>query len=82
MCTYQVRYNWESDNLLQQKRSISYKDYIWHNISNIKKKWVGFWGALCKGEKAGALADMVVFSLYVAHIISTVEGCNITTGNE
>ena len=25
---------------------------------------------------------MVVFGLYVAHIISAVEGCNVTTDNE
>ena len=32
-----------------------------------------------KGKKAGCLADMSAFSLYVAHIISTVEGGIVTT---
>lgn len=36
-------------------------------------------GAVYKGECAGALADMGAFSLYVAHIISTVEGGIVTT---
>ncbi|MBI4652169.1 DegT/DnrJ/EryC1/StrS family aminotransferase [Candidatus Desantisbacteria bacterium] len=38
-------------------------------------------GAVYKGKKAGTLADMGAFSLYVAHIISTVEGGIITTDN-
>lgn len=38
-------------------------------------------GAEYKGKKAGALADMGAFSLYVAHIITTVEGGIITTDN-
>lgn len=38
-------------------------------------------GAVYKGKNAGALADMGAFSLYVAHIISTVEGGIITTDN-
>lgn len=38
-------------------------------------------GALYKGKKAGTLADMGAFSLYIAHIISTVEGGIITTDN-
>lgn len=38
-------------------------------------------GATYKGKKAGALADMGAFSLYVAHIISTIEGGIITTDN-
>lgn len=36
-------------------------------------------GAVYKGKCAGALADMGAFSLYVAHIISTVEGGIVTT---
>ncbi len=36
-------------------------------------------GAVYKGKNAGALADMGAFSLYIAHIISTVEGGIITT---
>ncbi|MBE7445049.1 MAG: DegT/DnrJ/EryC1/StrS family aminotransferase [Planctomycetia bacterium] len=38
-------------------------------------------GALYKGKSAGALGDMAAFSLYVAHIISTVEGGIVTTNN-
>lgn len=38
-------------------------------------------GALYKGKNAGALGDMAAFSLYVAHIISTVEGGIVTTNN-
>lgn len=38
-------------------------------------------GALYKGKKAGALGDMGAFSLYVAHIVTTVEGGVITTDN-
>lgn len=36
-------------------------------------------GAVYKGVNAGAIGDMGAFSLYVAHIISTVEGGIITT---
>ena len=36
-------------------------------------------GATYKGKNAGSLADMGAFSLYVAHIISTVEGGIVTT---
>ena len=38
-------------------------------------------GAKYKGRNAGALADIGAFSLYVAHIITTVEGGIITTDN-
>lgn len=38
-------------------------------------------GAKYKGRNAGALADMGAFSLYVAHIITTVEGGIVTTDN-
>lgn len=38
-------------------------------------------GAVYKGKTAGSLADMAAFSLYVAHIISTIEGGIITTDN-
>ena len=38
-------------------------------------------GASYRGKMAGALGDMAAFSLYVAHIISTVEGGVITTDN-
>lgn len=38
-------------------------------------------GASYKGKNIGALADMAAFSLYVAHIITTVEGGIITTNN-
>jgi len=39
-------------------------------------------GALYKGRPVGAIGDMGAFSLYVAHIVSTVEGGIITTDNE
>lgn len=38
-------------------------------------------GAIYKGVKAGSMADMGAFSLYVAHIISTIEGGIVTTDN-
>lgn len=38
-------------------------------------------GATYKERKAGTLGDMAAFSLYVAHIITTVEGGIITTDN-
>lgn len=38
-------------------------------------------GAIYKGKNAGVLADMGAFSLYVAHIITTIEGGVITTNN-
>lgn len=39
-------------------------------------------GATYKGKNVGALADMGAFSLYVAHIISTVEGGIVTTNRQ
>jgi dTDP-4-amino-4,6-dideoxygalactose transaminase len=39
-------------------------------------------GAEYKGKPVGALGDMAAFSLYVAHIISTVEGGIVTTDRE
>lgn len=39
-------------------------------------------GALYKGRKIGAIGDLSAFSLYVAHIVSTVEGGVIATNNE
>ncbi len=38
-------------------------------------------GALYKGRQIGTLGDMAAYSLYVAHIITTVEGGIITTDN-
>lgn len=38
-------------------------------------------GALYKGQKVGTLSDLSAFSLYVAHIISTVEGGIVATNN-
>lgn len=38
-------------------------------------------GAEYKNKNAGTLADMGAFSLYVAHIITTVEGGVVTTNN-
>ncbi len=37
-------------------------------------------GAVYKGKKVGALGDMAAFSLYVAHIITSVEGGMVVTG--
>jgi dTDP-4-amino-4,6-dideoxygalactose transaminase len=39
-------------------------------------------GAEYRGRKIGTLGDMAAYSLYVAHIISTVEGGIVTTNNE
>jgi dTDP-4-amino-4,6-dideoxygalactose transaminase len=39
-------------------------------------------GAMYKGKPVGSLSDLAAFSLYVAHIISTVEGGIITTNRE
>ncbi|MEW6482924.1 MAG: DegT/DnrJ/EryC1/StrS family aminotransferase [bacterium] len=38
-------------------------------------------GATYKNRKAGTLGDMGAFSLYIAHIITTIEGGIITTNN-
>lgn len=38
-------------------------------------------GAVYKGKMAGSIGDMGAFSLYVAHIVSTVEGGIVTTNN-
>lgn len=38
-------------------------------------------GAVYKGKHIGTLGDMAAFSLYVAHIITTIEGGIITTDN-
>jgi dTDP-4-amino-4,6-dideoxygalactose transaminase len=39
-------------------------------------------GAEYKGKKIGAIGDMACFSLYAAHIITTIEGGMIITDNE
>ncbi len=39
-------------------------------------------GALYKGRTIGTLGDLAAFSLYVAHIITTVEGGIVTTDKE
>lgn len=39
-------------------------------------------GALYKGKPAGSLADLAAFSVYVAHIITCVEGGFVTTDRE
>ncbi len=39
-------------------------------------------GAEYKGEKIGAMGDMACFSLYAAHIITTIEGGIVITNNE
>jgi len=38
-------------------------------------------GAVYKGNKVGTLGDMAAFSLYLAHMISTIEGGIIVTDN-
>lgn len=38
-------------------------------------------GAEYKGKKIGAIGDMAAFSLYAAHIVTTIEGGIITTDN-
>lgn len=39
-------------------------------------------GAVYKGKNVGSLSDMAAYSLYVAHIITTIEGGIITTDNQ
>jgi len=39
-------------------------------------------GGLYKGKPVGGLADMGAFSLYVAHVVTTVEGGIVVTNNE
>ena len=39
-------------------------------------------GAVYKGKKVGEWGDMSAYSLYLAHIITTVEGGIVTTNNE
>lgn len=39
-------------------------------------------GAVYKGKKAGEWSNMAAYSLYLAHIITTVEGGIVTTNNE
>ncbi len=39
-------------------------------------------GAEYKGKKVGTLGDMAAFSLYIAHMISTIEGGIVVTDNE
>ena len=39
-------------------------------------------GAEYKGKKIGAIGDMACFSLYAAHIVTTIEGGMIITDNE
>ncbi len=39
-------------------------------------------GAEYKGKKIGAIGDMACFSLYAAHIVTTIEGGIIITNNE
>lgn len=38
-------------------------------------------GAQYRGEKIGAIGDMAAFSLYAAHIVTTIEGGIMTTNN-
>lgn len=39
-------------------------------------------GAEYKGQKVGAIGDMACFSLYAAHIVTTIEGGMLITNNE
>ncbi len=38
-------------------------------------------GALYKGRRVGSIGHLGAFSLYIAHIISTIEGGIVTTNN-
>jgi dTDP-4-amino-4,6-dideoxygalactose transaminase len=38
-------------------------------------------GTMYRGKNVGAIGDMAAFSLYVAHMISTIEGGIVTTNN-
>ena len=38
-------------------------------------------GTIYKGKNAGTLGDMAAFSLYIAHMITTIEGGIVTTNN-
>jgi dTDP-4-amino-4,6-dideoxygalactose transaminase len=40
------------------------------------------YGALYKGKQVGTLSDLAAFSLYVAHILTTVEGGMVVTNRE
>lgn len=58
-------------------------------INNIAKKYSLFviedaaegYGAIYKGRSVGTLSDMAAFSLYVAHMITSVEGGMVVTDN-
>lgn len=39
-------------------------------------------GAVYKGRNVGTIGDMAAYSLYLAHIITTIEGGIVTTGRE
>jgi dTDP-4-amino-4,6-dideoxygalactose transaminase len=39
-------------------------------------------GAVYKGKNIGTIGDMAAYSLYLAHIITTIEGGIVTTNNE
>ncbi len=39
-------------------------------------------GAVYKGQKIGTLGDMAAYSLYIAHIITTIEGGIVTTNRK
>lgn len=60
----------EAINLLAKK----YKLYVIEDAAEAH-------GAIYKGKNAGSLGDMGAFSLYVAHIITTVEGGIVTANN-
>lgn len=51
-----------------------------HNLSVIEDAAEAH-GSIYKGRNIGTIGDMAAFSLYVAHMISTVEGGVITTNN-
>lgn len=52
-----------------------------HNLFVIEDAAEGY-GAIYKGKSVGTLGDMAAFSLYVAHMITTVEGGMVVTDRQ
>jgi len=57
------------------KTAMKYKLYVIEDAAEAH-------GAVYKGRNIGTLGDMAAYSLYVAHIISTIEGGIVTTNRE
>ncbi len=53
----------------------------WHNLYVIEDAAEAH-GAVYKGKNVGTLGDMAAYSLYVAHIVTTVEGGIVVTDRE